>query len=315
MAVQSAPNRTFCIGSPPNRFLVQLFCGQGAYCTGSRNDLSAEASFSGDRMADPKTAPPSLEAVRARIDAIDAQLLTLVDERAGLAVQVAAAKAAAGDGDKFALRPGREAQLLRSLIAKDRKAARPSLVVRIWRELIGDSLSRQGPFHLSVFGGRDSGRAVEGARMRFGAAPSLRQVAKPEEALAAAKTPGGVAILALSSDTPWWGRLLVDPQLKVFAALPCLTAWGPLSALAVAQLEVEPTGADITYWVTDAPGSAQSVEEALGRDGVAGDMIAEAGGLKLFGLLGFYQVNDERLARAPGRLTGVIGAAPAPMDV
>ena len=49
--------------------------------------------------ADPKTAAPSLEDVRARIDAIDAQLLALVDERAGLAVQVAAAKAAAGDGD------------------------------------------------------------------------------------------------------------------------------------------------------------------------------------------------------------------------
>lgn len=294
---------------------MQLFCGEAAYCAPRRNDLSAEPSFSGDSMADPKTAPPSLEAVRARIDAIDAQLLTLVDERAGLAVQVAAAKAAAGDADKFGLRPGREAQLLRGLLARQRDAARPSLVVRIWRELIGDSLSRQGPFHLSVFGGRDSGRAVEGARLRFGAAPALRQVVKPEDALAAARTPGGVAILALSSDTPWWGRLLAEPQLKVFASLPCLASWGPLCALAVAQVEVEPTGADITYWVTDATGSPQAVEEALGRDGVAGDMIAEAGGLKLFGLLGFYQVNDERLARAPGRLTGVIGAAPAPMDV
>ena len=111
--------------------------------------------------ADPKTAAPSLDAVRARIDAIDAQLLTLVDERAGLAIQVAAAKAAAGDGDKFALRPGREAQVVRALLDKPRKAARPSLVVRIWRELIGDSLSRQGAFHLTVFGGRDPGRAVD----------------------------------------------------------------------------------------------------------------------------------------------------------
>ncbi len=265
--------------------------------------------------ADPMTAPPSLEAVRARIDAIDVQLLALVDERAGLAVQVAAAKAAAGEADKFALRPGREAQLLRSLLAKPRKAARPSLVVRIWRELIGDSLSRQGAFHISVFGGRESGRAVEGARLRFGAAPALRQVAKPEDALAAAKTPGGVAVLSLASESPWWGRLLAEPKLKVFAALPCLASWGPLAALAVAQVDVEPTGSDITYWVTDAPGSGPAIEEALGRDGVAGDLIAEAGGLKLFALLGFYQTGDERLARAPGRLTGVIGAAPAPLDV
>lgn len=266
-------------------------------------------------QADPKTATPSLDEVRARIDAIDAQLLTLVDERAGLAVQVAAAKAAAGDSGKFALRPGREAQLLRSLLGRSRQAARPSLVVRIWRELIGDSLSRQGPFHLSVFGGREPGRAVEGARQRFGAAPLMRQVIKPEEAIAAAKTSGGVAVLSLSSETPWWGRLLAEPNLKVFAALPCLSAWGPLTALAAAEVDVEPTGDDRTYWVTDAPGSAQSIEEALGRDGVAGDLIAEAGGLKLFALIGFYQTHDERLARAPGRLTGVIGAAPAPLDV
>ena len=48
---------------------------------------------------------------------------------------------------------------------------------------------------------------------------------------------------------------------------------------------------------------------------MAGDLIAEAGGLKLFALMGFYQPDDARLARAPGRLTGVIGAAPAPLDV
>ncbi|WP_309643524.1 chorismate mutase [Phenylobacterium sp.] len=265
--------------------------------------------------ADPKPAAPSLDVVRARIDAIDAALLTLVDERAALAVQVAAAKAAAGDGDKFGLRPGRETQLLRKLLATPRDAARPSLVVRIWRELIGDSLSRQGPFHLSVWGGRDGSRIVEAARLRFGAAPLLKVVAKAEDALAAARSQGGVAILALAGDTPWWGRLLAEPNLKVFAALPCLTAWGPQSSLAVAQVDVEPTGDDRTFWVTDAPGGSAAIEDALGRDGVAGDLIAEVGGLKLFALMGFYQADDARLARAPGRLSGVIGAAPAPFDV
>lgn len=261
--------------------------------------------------AEPKPAAPSLDAVRARIDAIDSQLLALVDERAGLARDVAAAKAAAGDSGKFALRPGRETQLVRSLIGR-RQNATPSLVTRVWRELIGDSLSRQGPYHLSVYG---PGRTIEHARLRFGAAPSLRTVAKPEEALAAAKTLGGVAVMTLASETPWWGRLLAEPKLKVFAALPCLAAWGPTGSLAVAEVEVEPTGQDITFWVTDAPGSAAAIEEVLGRDGVAGDLVADVGGLKLFALMGYYQPQDERLVRAPGRLTGVIGAAPAPFDV
>jgi len=265
--------------------------------------------------ADPKPATPSLDEVRARLDEIDAAVLALIDERAALARQVAATKAAAGDAGKFGLRPGREAQLLRRLLDRPRQAASPGLIVRIWRELMADSLSRQGPFHISVFGGRDPVRVLEAARMRFGVAPAFKAAAKAEDALAGARALGGVGVLALASDTPWWGRLLAEPTLKVFTALPCLAAWGPPAALAVAEVEVEPTGADITYWVTDAPGSAAAVEAALGRDGAAGDLIADAGGLKLFALAGFYQPDDERLARAPGRLSGVIGAAPAPFDV
>ncbi|OXE35814.1 MAG: chorismate mutase [Phenylobacterium zucineum] len=265
-------------------------------------------------MANPTADAPSLDAIRARLDVLDSQMLALIDERAGLARQVAAAKAAAGGGGKFGLRPGREAQLLRRLLAKPRTAATPTLITRVWRELIGDSLWRQGPFHLAVYGGRTPARAVEFARARFGATPNMISVSRPEEALAAAKTPGGVAVLALASDTPWWGRLLAEPKMKVFAALPCLQAWGQLTALAAAEIEVEPTGDDLTYWVTDSPLTRSAIEEALSRDGVAADLLAEAGGLKLFALIGYYQPQDERLARAPGRLTGVIGAAPAPMD-
>ena len=267
-------------------------------------------------MAEPAASgtTPSLEEVRQRIDAIDAELLRLIGERARIAHDVAAAKAAAGDAGKFGLRPGRETLLLRKLLA-GRNGAPAGLIVRIWRELIGDSLATQGPFHLSVWGGRDPARALEVARLRFGVAPALRQAAKPEDALAAARTQGGVAVCALGPDSAWWGRLLAEPKLKVFAALPCLAAWGPLSALAVAEVEVEPTGDDRTYWVTDAKGSAASVEEALSRDGVAATLLVEAGGLKLFMLSGFYQADDSRLARAPGGLSGVIGAAPAPLDV
>ncbi|HEY8003049.1 MAG TPA: chorismate mutase [Phenylobacterium sp.] len=265
--------------------------------------------------AKPMQTPPTLEEVRQRIDAIDADLLRLVSERAALAHTVAAAKAAGGEAGRFGLRPAREAMLLRRLLAGPRGGASASLIVRIWRELIADSLATQGPFKLTVWGGRDAARAVEVARLRFGAAPSLAQVAKPEEALAAARALGGVAVCALTPDNAWWGRLLAEPKLKVFAALPCLAVWGPLSALAVAQVEVEPTGADNTFWVTDAKTPSPAIEEALGRDGVAATLLVEAGGLKLFMLSGYYQADDPRLARAPGRLSGVIGAAPAPLDV
>ena len=265
-------------------------------------------------MAESKSAPPTLQDVRARIDAIDSELLRLIDERSALAREVAAAKAAAGETG-FGLRPARETQVLKALLAERRTAARPPLVVRIWRELMADSLSLQGPFHLSVWGGRDPGRTMELTRLRFGAAAPARQAAKPEDALAAARSQGGVAICALTSDNPWWARLLAEPKLKVFTTLPCLAAWGPLSALGVAEVEVEPTGEDRTFWVTDAAQPARAIEEALSRDGVAATLLVGVGDLKLFVLAGFYQAHDPRLARAPGRLSGVIGAAPAPLDV
>lgn len=256
--------------------------------------------------------PASLDEVRTRIDQIDADLLRLIDERAALARAVAAAKQAAGQGGQFGLRPAREAQVMRKLLDAPRHSASPALIVRIWRELMADSLSRQGPFHVAAWGGP---RILELARLRFGAAPSLRLAAKPEDVLAAARTLGGVGVLALAPDAPWWGRLLAEPKLQVFAALPCLAAWGPQIALAVAEVEVEPSGGDETYWVTDAAGPADGVIETLSRQEVAARLVVEAGGLKLFALAGFYQREDARLARAPGRLSGVIGAAPGSFDV
>lgn len=263
---------------------------------------------------DAPSAPPTLDAVRARIDAVDAELLRLIGERASLARTVAEAKHAAGDGGKFGLRPAREAQIVRKQLANRDPAASPALVIRIWRELMADSLAKQGPFHLSVWGGKLESRAIELARLRFGVAPSMTVVAKPEDALAAAKTPGGVAVLALAPDSAWWGRLLAEPTLKVFATLPCLAAWGPTSAVAVAQVEIAPTGADQTLWVSDAADVARTVE-ALSKDGVAAAPMVHHGGLTLYALAGYYQANDERLIRAPGQLTGVIGAAPEPFDL
>ena len=257
-----------------------------------------------------------LEDVRTRIDAIDAELMKLVDERSALAARVGEIKREAGDlGERLAIRPAREAQLIRALLKTERRRARPEMVVRMWRELIGESLSIQGPFHLAVWGGRNPARTVELARFRFGGAPRLEVVAEPETALAAARTPGGVAVMALEPGDRWWGRLLAEPKLSVFASLPCLLSWGGQSALAVGSLQTEPSGLDETYWVTDAPGSAAAVEAALEREGVAARLIMEAGGMKLFGLPGYLQRQDERLARAPGRLTGVIGSAPAPFDL
>ena len=56
----------------------------------------------------------TLKRIRARIDAIDDQILALINERATAAGDVAAAKQAAGESADF-YRPAREAEVLRRL--------------------------------------------------------------------------------------------------------------------------------------------------------------------------------------------------------
>ena len=257
---------------------------------------------------------PSLDEVRERIDDIDDQVLSLVAERAALSATVAKAKRAKGE-TRFGLRPAREAQILRRLLIAKQPQVSFELVVSLWRQIMADSLARQGPFHLSLWGGKNPYRVIELARIRFGAAVAMRPAPRPEDALSAAKTAGGVAVLGLQSDVAWWGRMLAEPSLNVFASLPCLRRWGPTAAQAVAQVEVEPSGRDETFWVTDSAKSAPDIIEEMGRIGLAAEMLANAGGLKLFTLAGYVQREDERLKDAPGALKGVIGAASMPLDV
>ena len=129
-----------------------------------------------------------------------------------------------------------------------------------------------------------------------------------EEALKAADA-GSRAVIDLTPDRPWWGRLLARPDLRIVAALPDDRRGRP-QAFVVARDASGPTGDDRSFWVTDSGWSEDKIVDALGQAGLAADLLAAAGGLKLFVLTGYVQADDGRLKSAPGRLNGVIGAAP-----
>lgn len=238
----------------------------------------------------PREAPVPIE--RWDEDAATAFLAALAAELAGLE-----GEAARG------LDPSGRAMELRRWAAASGPLP-PAALVRIRREIEGARLHAAGLLRLAVCG---TARTAELARARFGAAPALAAAARPDLALAAAAADRAVVAVVALDGTAWWGRLLAQPALQVFARLP---AFGPAAALAVAQVATAPSGGDETFWVTDAPGAAARIEAQLGEAGFAADLLAEAGGLKLFALAGYVQADDGRLARAPGRLTGVIGAAP-----
>jgi chorismate mutase/prephenate dehydratase len=92
-----------------------------------------------------------LEAVRARIDAVDEQIHTLINERARLAQQVGISKTAAGRTVDF-YRPEREAQVLR--MARERNAGplRDAEVLRLFREIMSACLAQQEPLKVAFLG-------------------------------------------------------------------------------------------------------------------------------------------------------------------
>ncbi len=232
------------------------------------------------------------------------------DERAW--VDALGALLAAREGPPAAWDAAAEPMAERRLLASADPAVPRTLLLQGWRELQGARLAREGALRLAAHGLLP----LALARARWGASPAVASVSRPEAALDLARAPGVVAVLDAATPaaaTPWWARLLASPELRVVARLPDLgPGAGEGTVLAVARAEPGPTGGDETFWVTDAPLPPASLVAALSAAGLAGEVMAQAGGLKLTALAGYLQRDDPRLARAPGRLSGVVGAAPRP---
>ena len=92
--------------------------------------------------ADPATIP-SLGQVRREIDEIDDRLLALLDERFAAVARVRAAKQAEDGPGRAAFRPAREAQVLRRLLAQRGQHLPASLLVRLWRSIMGSATQAQ----------------------------------------------------------------------------------------------------------------------------------------------------------------------------
>jgi len=194
--------------------------------------------------------PRDLEALRAELDRIDDGLHDLLMRRAEVVKQVAEAK------NGVALRPGREAAILRRLLARHEGALPPQVVVRIWRELLAGTTAMQGPFVIAV-SDRDPGAGfTQAAREQFGALTPLRVHGSAAQAIADVSAGRAtVAVLALPSETEaprdaWWMAMLQkdEPRIHVVARLPFWTRrpeGAPTTqALVVAAITPDASGVD-----------------------------------------------------------------------
>jgi chorismate mutase/prephenate dehydratase len=268
-------------------------------------------------MAD---AEPTLEALRAEIDAIDDDLHRQLMRRADVALRIGALKNAKG-GEAVLMRPGREAQVLRRLIARHAGSFPKPVVVRLWRELMAAVLRMQGPFSLAVYAPEGAAGYWDLARDHFGSLTPASAHDTAQQVLSALATGGasvGVLPLPDSNDVqPWWPMLLGHDakRPRVVARLPFgsgeTVRGGPLEALAIAAIPVEATGNDRTLLVIEA--TAQISRSALAaKIKAAGFETAviqswhspsdPAVWLHLVDVEGFVTDEDAKLARLATRL-------------
>ena len=193
-----------------------------------------------------------LNTLRAELDGLDDVLHDTLIRRAG----VVAGIAALGVKGRTPLRPGREAAIIRRLLARHAGPFPRPGIVQVWRALINSFTAQQRPMLITVCDPDRAGGAMAAAREHFGALTPLRAHRTPAQAIR--EVSAGVATAAVlpvpaEGEAPaaaWWTALLHadDPRIHVVARLPFWTArpeGAPrVQALVVAAVPPDPSGAD-----------------------------------------------------------------------
>jgi chorismate mutase / prephenate dehydratase len=224
--------------------------------------------------------PTSLDDLRRRIDQVDDGIHDLILERAELVEAVAALKQSTGQP---AFRPGREAAILRRLVARHRgRFPRPALV-RLWRDILGGTVAMQGKFVVAVALTEGRTGSWEIARDHFGGDVQMLPLRAHGEVLSAVSdgraTVGVLPLPSQGESEPWWPALAGgDPRNpRVVARLPFAAMDnarpGTGEALVIGTGDPDPTGADSTLLVIETEGQLSrarllSIFETAGRRGV-----------------------------------------------
>lgn len=271
-------------------------------------------------MTDPDAPLPDLTdlaAVRAALDAVDDALHALVKRRAAIVAALSASRAKSGPP----LRAGREAVILRRLLASHSGPLPPAFLVRIWREIISSSLAQQGGFTLSVHGGA----AEAAARLQFGPLTPVRRHESAARALAEVTAGDAAAAIlpAAGSEAPddgaWW-TVLDPPRLFVVARLPILAEPGVPQADVVTTVAPDPSGADRSLVRAEVPAGASRAAIAAGfaSAGLPATELhvrREAGrAFALAEVPGFLRPEEARLARLPYPRAVLLGAFAEPLE-
>ncbi|MCF8466931.1 MAG: chorismate mutase [Sneathiella sp.] len=282
------------------------------------------------------TTNTKLDALRAEIDRLDAELLSVLEKRVAIVEDIAAAKK--DDGKALAFRPGREASILRNILKRHSSKLPDTVIAAIWRELISAVGGMQRPYTVSITAPDKSVGYWDLARFHFGSATPMKLHQLPTVVLReVSENPATLGVLPWLSrerDT-WWEHLAQggDNIPKILAALPFLDnpsgEFEDLNSLVIGQAEPEPSGDDVTLMVvvTRNELSRARLNEQLGKAGLKGfcsdsrsPHAEDSDWLHLIEMPEFVAKTDPRLVEL-GKVVGdgfikivILGAYAVPMS-
>ena len=179
---------------------------------------------------------PRLDLLRQDIDAIDASIHDLIVRRGTIVEDIRKIKKRAGP----ALRPGREATILRRLAAKHQGAFPLPALVCLWREMMGGFTHMQQPFSAAVYAPAGDGRSGRIARDHYGSMTPLNEMSSASACVrAVAEGTADIAVLpvpAEGEEEPWWPLLMSNDKKtpQVVSRLPFVQQKNGEQALVVA---------------------------------------------------------------------------------
>jgi chorismate mutase len=264
-----------------------------------------------------------LAAVRAALDEVDDALHAALRRRAAIVAALAASRAKPGPP----LRAGREAAILRRLVARHAGPLPTPHLVRFWREIMVSSVAMQSDatgFIVAVRGDE----AADIARWHFG--PLARYEAFPHAGRAIEaldeRDVDAIAFLSPADEAPeeagsqpWW-TLVRAGEMFVVARLPILANPAGPDVHVVAAVPPDPSGQDHSLVRIEAPGtpSRASVSAAFTAAGLPPLELhvhrEDGRTLALALVAGFVEATDPRLARLPFPGAVLLGAFADPID-
>ena len=138
-------------------------------------------------------APRPLDELRQEIDAIDRQLHALIQQRGGLAADIAEIKKLESI-DR--VRPGREAVLLRALVERHEGEFPIGALLRMWREMISSLVLMEMPeYSVAVYASGDEQACWDLARDQFGSRTPMTMHLSARDAIS--QVLNGAAALAV----------------------------------------------------------------------------------------------------------------------